>query len=292
MSHRAPAVLWWAFLLSVLLSVSVFAAPRSKSNRVSDRFIQFGKPDQDKGARILHDFRGVGIAGNYYLQFQLKVRPRRGKEQTFDGRLWGSRNRLGPISRVALRNESETTKRILIQNGHSPQVWLSEEGKAESLSTSADSLFEPLVPETELTLFDLQMPYVYWDEFRYEGTSKILGRAAHTFFLVAPDDLRKEYPTLMGVRVHLDTQFNALVKSELIDNKGRAYKTMTVRDLKKVEGQWMVKAIDLRNELSRDKTRFQVTRAAMNLDLSPYVFDADSLNQDISPPARTVSLGR
>jgi len=287
----APAYFWRAFLWAGVLCLPAFGAPPSKSNRAPSGFVQLGQPDQGEGAAILREFRSLGIAGAYYLEFELRVRPRRGKEKSFRGQLWGSRNEWGPISRVVLYDAAGAPRRLLIQNGSNPQVTTWQDGQVKAQTTTVEGLLAPLLPETELTAFDLLMPYLFWDDFVFEGTNKILGRAAHTFLLTPPAGLAKDFATLRGVRVQLDTQFHAMVQSTLINAKGDDFKTFTVRDLKKVGDQWMVKTIDLRNELTRDKTRFQVLRAAVNLDLSPRIFTAAALPDKIAAPAKTESLG-
>lgn len=278
-------------LASLVLCSLGIAGPSSRSIRVPTKFLQLGEPDQEKGREVLESFRDMGIPGDYYLQFELKVRPRRGDEIVFTGRLWGSRNQFGPVSRIELQETSGQVRRYLLQNGNSPQVWSWKEG-AETPSAASQNLFEPLVPQTELTLFDLQQPYIYWSDFKFEGTSKILGRIAHVFLLYPPDDFLAQYDNLGGVRVYLDTQYHAMVKSAQIDPEGDDLKTMTLRDIKKVAEQWMVKTIDLRNEVTRDKTRFEVVQVALNLDFSPQLFSPESLSNDVTPPSQTVSLDR
>lgn len=282
---------WAFFMFASLFVTSAFAGPPSKTQRVPTQFLQLGEPDQEKGREILESFRGMGIQGDYYLQFELKVRPRRGDEIVFSGHLWGSRNQQGPISRVELQDKDGQVRRYLLQNGLEPKVWSWREG-ADMPDMTSQHLFEPLVPQTELTLFDLQMPYLYWPDFTFEGTSKILGRIAHVFLLIPPKEMIGDYSVLGGVRVYLDTQYHAMVKSDQVDQEGEDLKTMTVRDIQKVFEQWMVKSIDLRNEITRDKTRFQVVRAALNLDFSPQLFSAESLMIDVPAPRETVSLGR
>lgn len=290
---NAPARLWRAFLLTgVLLAAGATAAPASKSNRPAPNFVQLSPPDQAEGGRILQEFRSLGIAGDYYLEFVLKVRPRRGEEKDFRGQLWGSRNTEGPISRVVLHDDQDQVQRLLIQNGPAPQVWAWHDGQPTAATASLDRLFTPLLPETDLTLFDLQMPYLYWNDYVFEGVSKMRGRAAHTFLLYPPAEIATRYPELKGVRVYLDTQYHALVEADLINADDQSYKTLSLLDLKKVDDQWMIKTIDLRNDETRNKTRFQVTRAALGLDLLPQVFSPESLSAPIRPPARTVSLGQ
>lgn len=254
--------------------------------------MQLGKPDQVKGAEILAEFRNLGIAGDYYLQFELRVMPRRGEETIYQGRLWGTRHEQGPVSRVILQDGQGGMRRLLIQNGPQPQIWSWDNKHAATRPLSLADMYQPLLANTELTPFDLLMPYLFWDQFKFEGVSKVLGRTAHTFLLKPPLGDPADGGRLASVRVQLDTQFHALVQSELIGTNDKAYKSLTLRDLKKIGDQWMIKAIDLRNEQTRDKTRFQVIRAAVGLDLSPLVFEPTNLGQDIAPPEKTDSLGR
>ncbi|MFI5358311.1 MAG: outer membrane lipoprotein-sorting protein [Opitutales bacterium] len=294
MSRRGyctPVRLWRAFLFAGILIPAVWAGPPSQSIRPPPDYVQWGKPDQAEGARILQEFRQLGLAGDYYLDFQLRVLPRRGDEKDFRGRFWGSRTAQGPVSRVELFDAKGAVHRLLIQNGVTPQVWSWRDGQDAVEAPSLDHLFEPLLPGTELTLFDLEMPYLYWNDFVFEGVSKVRGRPAHTFLLYPPPEIAAKYPELKGVRVQLDTQYHALVQSQLINADNRPYKSFTVLDLKKISDQWMVKMIDLRNEETRNKTRFQVTAAAVKLDLAPSVFAPANLSEMVFPPDPLVPLG-
>jgi len=243
-----------------------------------------GKADQAEGARILQDFRSAGIAGTYWLSFELRVMPRKGDEHTVSGQLLGSRNESGPVSRLTLPGAGglATEQRWLIQSGPHPAAssWSGATGVTTALP--AGDAFQPIAG-TDLTLFDLQMPFLYWREFVYEGVAKVRGRPTHSFVLYPPADLAVARPGLTGVRVLLDTQFQALVQTELLGAKGATEKTITILDLKKVGEQMIPKIIDFRNTVTRDKTRFTVTAAALNLELPPETFTPAALAAE--PPA-------
>jgi hypothetical protein len=264
------------------------AEAQSRRYRPPARYVQFGKPDQEEGRKILESFRQQGIAGDYYLEFDLRVLPRRGDAKLVaGGRLWGSRNEIGPVSRVELPAvNGEPVQRLLVQNGAKGSVWVSPSSSVlpaagGALDTAA--LFKPLAG-TGLTAFDLQMPYLYWGDFVFEGVAPVRGRPAHVFLLYPPDDIAALKPEMTGVRVYLDTQFGALVQSQQIGAEERVLKSLTVLDLKKVDDQWMVKTIDLRDETTRDKTQFIVTGAALGLDFSGVLFEPASLAEGITPP--------
>jgi hypothetical protein len=261
---------------------------QSKRYRPPARYVQFGQPDQSEGLKILENFRLQGISGDYYLEFELHVLPRRGESRVVSGgRLWGGRNETGPISRVELPAvEGASSRRLLVQNGSAGSVWIAGTAATAALPGALDpsALFAPLAG-TDLNAFDLQMPFLYWHDFVFEGVAPIRGRPAHVFLVYAPADIVALKPELTAVRIYLDTQFGALVQAQQIGAEERVLKSITVLDLKKVDDQWMVKTIDLRDETTRNKTQFVVTGAALGLDFAGGLFDPASLGSAITPPS-------
>jgi len=278
----APAKLWRAFFictLSVGSLIAGYAAAPTKAPELS----QVGLPNPAEAARILDEFRRSGLPGHYYFEFELRSLPRRGDEQTFKGRLWGGRNEQGQISRVELVDAQGAHHRFLVQNGEQAAVWNWAAGKVSRLSVAA--LFNPLIPGVELTPFDLQMPFLYWPDAKLERITRMRGRPSLGFFFRPPGLFSQQNPDLAGARAYLDTQYHALMQTELIGADGRVQKTLTLVDLKKLGGQWLPKSLDVRNERTRDKTRFLVTAAGLNLTFGPNVFEPASLAEDIRSPA-------
>lgn len=255
------------FVLTVGLAISVQAQPgfRPTPNYVAT------KPDQEEGAKILREFQKTGIDGTYWLDFELQVMPHKGSETTVAGQIIGTRNDQGTLTRLSVG-----TQRWLIQRGPQPAAWtvVGESPLSQPL-TAAQTL--DTIAGTDLTIFDLQMPFFYWTDFVYEGLARIRGRPAHSFVLYPPKDLATARPELTGVRVYLDTQFQALVQAELLGPKGAVEKIISILDLKKVGERWIPKSIDFRNNLTRGKTRFNVNAAALELTLPDEVFDPAKL---------------
>ena len=240
--------------------------------RPAPNYITAGKPDQAEGARVLREFQGMGISGTYWLDFELQVLPHRGEEKTIAGELIGTRSDQGPLTRLKIGAES-----WLIQSGPQASAWRSRSGaKPEPLSPA--QTLDPLAG-TDVTLFELQMPFLYWTDFMYEGLDRIRGRPVHRFVLYPPKDLAAARPELTGVRVYLDTQFSALMQAELLGSKGSVDKIISILDLKKVGERYVPKSIDFRNNATRGKTRFTVRAAALDLALPEDAFDPIKLNQ-------------
>jgi hypothetical protein len=74
------------------------------------------------------------------------------------------------------------------------------------------------------------------------------------------------------------------MQAERLDANGRVLTTFSLGELKKVAEQWTLKSIDLRNENTRDKTRFSVTAAALGLEFAPALFEPARLGDDVGPP--------
>ncbi len=286
---------WRAFcVLAACLVAALDGRAQGKGYQPPPEYLQLGKPDQEEGRRIIADFRKMGLAaGDFYLEFDLHVMPRRGPERVQHGQLWGSRNDQGAVSRVVLKDETGGERRLLVQNGPQPAIWSWQTGAAAPQQLGLAEQFSPL-DQTDLTPFDLQMPFLFWNDFTFEGVARLRGRPAHRFLFLPPADVKAAHPALTGVRVSLDTQFHAPVETELLGEGGHPTKTVSLLELKKVQEQWMVKTIDFRDEATRNKTRFAVTGAALGLTFSPALFEPGALADDVQAPGaeRIVRFGQ
>lgn len=285
--YLTPAMLRRAFFFSLAAACTApgllqAAQPPVKPPALS----QAGKVDAQEAAKILEQFRQSGVPGQYYLEFELVALPHRGEEQTFQGRYWGARNEQGAITRVELTDAGGTKHRLLLQNGEQGAVWRLAAGKVARLGTS--ELFQPLIPGVEVTPFDVQMPFLYWPEAKLEKIDRAYGRPANVFFFSAPPSFAGG--ELAAARGYLDTQYNALTKTELMDGTSRVLKTFSLLGFKRVQDQYLPKSADYRNERTRNKTRLVVTAAAVKLDLPTATFDPASLTRDAELPARTKIL--
>lgn len=280
-----PAGQWRAFFVCAILAVRLTGAPPANTGTgAPSPYLQAGQPDQAEGKKALDQLRRQGIQGNYFLEFQLRVMPRRGEERTFAGVLWGGQNALGAVTRVQLASGTADAKCLLIQNGPQPAAWQITGGGTRAELIDGDALFAPLATGTDITAFDLQMPFIHWPDFVYEGLTRFRGRPAHIFLLRPPAAFAEKNSGLRGVRLQLDSQFNALVQVELLGARDRVTKTTSLVDLKKVGEQWIVKTIDVRDETTRNKTRLSVTGAALGLEFSGVLFESERLAEDIAPP--------
>ncbi|MSU49845.1 MAG: hypothetical protein EXS37_12300 [Opitutus sp.] len=284
----APANRWRAFFFFSLAALAVnAAAPPGRAPELS----QLGKPDAAEAARILGEFRQAGIPGQFFLELELRALLLRGEERVFQGRLWGGRNAQGAVTRIELTDAAGVSQRLLIQNGEGGAVWRFANGRVVALGVA--ELFAPLISGIEITAFDVQMPFLYWPDATLEKvTRSVLGRPAYAFLVRVPAAFAIEHGEITAARAYLDTQFNALIQTELIGRTNQVVKSFAFGVLKKVGDRYIPKQADYRNEVTRNKTRLQVTGAALNLSLPAGFFEPATLAEpgQVPAPAQIVRI--
>jgi hypothetical protein len=277
----APAFVWRAFFV-LAFGLSAPAAGRAAPAGALPELAQIGKPNAEEAARLIAQFRNSGIPGDYYLEFELRGLPRRGEGITLRGSWWGSRNDGGAISRIELTDAAGVPHRFLLQNGDEAAVWRIADGRPARMGVN--EMLAPLVPGVEVSAFDLQMPFLYWPGATVEKITRVLGRPSHAFVFPAPADFKAQHAEISAARAYLDTQFNVPMQTEIVGRNGKVTKTLALLSLKTIDKQTLPKAADYRNEVTRDKTRLQVTGAALNLQLPRSIFEPAGLAQPARPP--------
>jgi hypothetical protein len=280
--RAAPAVFRRAFCFCAALLPPALASG-AVPPRALPELAQIGKPDPAEAARLVEQFRTAGIPGDYYLEFELRALPRRGEGPTLRGRWWGSRNAQGALSRIEITDATGAPHRFILQNGDGAKMW--RQAAAAATAVEGTALLQPLVAGIELTAFDLLMPFLYWPAPTVERITRKLGRPAHEFLFRAPPALTAAPGGIGAVRAYLDTQFNAPVEIDTLGADGRATRNFTLLSLKTIQRQTLPKAMDYRNELTRDKTRLQLTGAALDLRHPPACFDPATLGEAAAPPS-------
>lgn len=246
-----------------------------RSSRFMDRI------DAAEGAQRLEAFRQQRLDGDFSFEFQLEYKPRRARTVRYSGQMWGSWNDSGPVTRFRVLapeggDGSEGMVELIIQNGAQPQAWIRRSEEAPFRLIEGEALFEPILPDLLYSPFDLQMPFVYWDEFTYEGPSLVgATRVAQQFLMQPPAGSASEQRGIAGVRIGLDDTYNALWRIEVLDTSSEVASRFAVESFQKVQDQYIVKCITLTDYPTKDRTTFDVTAAALGLVLDARLFSAD-----------------
>lgn len=274
----APSLLAVAGLFFV--SSSLIAQERLNGEQRS-RFMD--RIDPEEGARRLAEFRQQRLQGDYFFEFELEHKPRRSSRKIrYEGFMWGTWNASGPLTRIKIfpnhdssnaSEELEMPVELIVQNGQAPKVWRRDD-KGVFVLLEGASVFEPVLEGLLYSPFDLQMPFVYWDSYVYEGPSLIgASRVGQRFLMKPPEGSASESMGITGVRVSLDDTYNSLWRVEIFNGEDSIQSRFAVNGFQKLQDQYIVKRITLTNYPSKDSTTFEVEGAVLNLTLADELFD-------------------
>ena len=255
-------------------------AQRAGGERPS-RFME--RIDQEEGARRLVAFRQQRLEGDYCFEFQLQHKPKESSRTIrYQGVMWGSWNEIGPVTRFKVTPAQSKVEdqldhvkavELIIQNGVSPEVWMRHSDDEVFVLVEDEALFAPILPDLLYSPFDLQMPFIYWESFSYEGPALIgASRVAQQFMMQPPVGSASAQRGISGVRVGLDDTYNALWRIEVMNLEGEVASRFSVESFQKVQEQYIVKRITLRDYPSKNSTTFKVVAASVGILLNRDLF--------------------
>jgi hypothetical protein len=262
-----------ALLIANLLALPVIAFAQGKG-RADTQLVQPAQIDPAEGARILEAFRHARTQGDYSFAFKLVNRPKDGEETEVYGHMWGTWDDEGrALNRVDLALPGAHTLHLIYRGGADGRILRSlDDGKAVEIT--GEERFKPILDGTTFTPFDLQMPFLFWTDYKYEGTKKLIGRNAHYFLLTPPAGF--EGKEVRSVRVAIDADFMVMLYAEELGKGEKSVKAFRINDFAKTDGQWIVKEIDLVDAATKNRTRFKVIDAWLGLNLPPETFKPDT----------------
>lgn len=246
---------------------------------------------QQEAATFLRELRGVGIRGDFRFSFTLEHLPRRGAVERYTGQLEG--RWLPGLRQLSLEFTERGEAQVLPAQlwtlaGIRDALWLRPAAADTPQALSAEDSLEPLGEGLVLTPFDLQMPFLEWPTFIYEGADKFRSRPVHSFLLLppgsdraravqppgAPPEVTTEppWPGLGGVRIRVDADFYALLEAEVLDASGEVIRRWRASRFREVDGQWLVQTLEVFDTRTRDKTRLQVEDVELGLALPEAAF--------------------
>lgn len=257
--------------------LSSFSIAQQRAGRAAvDRYEHI---DEAEGMKRMVSFRNQRLAGDYCFRFELEHLPRRGKKVTHYGVMWGSWNEQGPVTRIHILTgdvaaENEESLELIIQNGLEPKVWARTSSDEAFVILEGGMLFEPVIPSVVYAPFDLQMPFVYWDTFIYEGPARVGSRVAQQFLMMPPEGSASIARGIESVRISLDDAYDSLWRVEVLGQEEESLSRFTVESIKRVQGQYIIKEIALKDYASKERTRFKVKSASVGLVLDKKIFSA------------------
>ena len=227
------------------------------------------------------DYLGIRPAAEafhhgYSLKFRAERQARGAEKVVREGTLSGLAFGHGLI-RLDLppSKPGEKGRCFLMQNAPLPVVLHCEYG-ATPEKLEAKDLFTPLGEGLSHSLFDLMLPFVFWDA-KYEKSGRVVGRPSHLYVFLPPPWVREVKPDLRRIRFALDDVYDAPLRVEYFGKRGVPDRSFALVSLKKVGEEWIPKTLDGRDALTRSKTRFRITAAATDLDLGVRSFKPEGM---------------
>ena len=270
-------------LLFVLVVPGLWAQPSGKG--VGGRRLPDVKAiDQEEGKLVIQAFRNQRLQGDFVFRFDLEQAPYRGETRHYAGILMGNWNSLGPRNRVDLfknENSDQSEVCLLIQGGWQPEVWRFDSSQSSANRVDADAWLTPLLEAFIYTPFDILMPFVFWQDFEYEGSERVRSRPAHLFRMYPPAAFKADHPEIECVRLSLDARYNALLSAEVLDHDERVVRQFRVVSFEEVNDQYIVKTLDLVDQPTRTKTRIRITSAAVGMPVPASYFTTESLGTQL-----------
>ncbi|MBR6797792.1 MAG: outer membrane lipoprotein-sorting protein [Opitutales bacterium] len=239
-----------------------------------DDFRRLSPSDAEK---VLSEFRAYRMAGDFCMKFEITHYLRKSDEtESCAGTLYGTWEKNVPVLRIELE-QGDVKKSFLLRGGTAPELWtLDAENRPVRMDkSSTDPFFEHLI----FTPFELQTPFVYWEDAVYERTKRFRGRPVHFFKMTPPEAFRAENPEIAYVRIGFDRVYNALVSAEIFGTDGKLKKTFSLSRVQKVQEQYTIRELELRDDTTRDKDEFVVVAAALNLRLPRTIFSPENLSE-------------
>ena len=226
---------------------------------------------------IGRDLNNTNFHQAYAFRFRLRHMPRRGDEFSRTGILYGLALGHG-LSRIDFDStKSEPhTRNFLLQNGPTPRAWAYSSHSKKTRLLKEEELFNPLITGMNQSPFDLLMPFVFWNA-KYVKSGKVAGRPSHLYSFTSPQWVESVRRDLTTIVMALDDNYEAPLRIETFAQSSVAERTFILNSLKKVSDHWIVKSLDYKDRQTRSNTRFEVTAAALELDIDPMLLSAPGL---------------
>ena len=251
------------FFLSVLCCVTAGALSLRGQDAFEFPEAPEGELEDDRtAAQILHDCTRVIPTEPMLLKGMLTVRRQRGTvlaEYAYNLLLdWGA----NPPSAECLLFEADG--RTLLERAQMvrptampAQIRLYKGPQMEVAETPA---FTSRIRSTDVTWLDLTLDFLWWKDVRFDNPPSgkcRTGRMCHILLATPPEEI----PGCAAVRVWVDKALHCIMQAEQLDAQGRPIRKMWVQNVKKMDGRWMIRDMEIETLNSGHRTRLFIDEA-------------------------------
>ena len=116
---------------------------------------------------------------------------------------------------------------------------------------------DSVIESTDLTWADLSLSFLWWRGGRIVGTDQAKGRDCYLVDVPAPAWGLKS-TGYSRVRLWVDQSLQMLLRADGFDANDKHVRSLWVRSLKKTEGRWMIKDMEVQGYPSVHRTRLRI----------------------------------
>ncbi|MBL7076447.1 MAG: outer membrane lipoprotein-sorting protein [Kiritimatiellae bacterium] len=149
-----------------------------------------------------------------------------------------------------LDDEGDVRRELLLQlrPGGRPEV---------TRGTGEEMALDSVIESTDLTWADLSLSFLWWRGGRIVGTDQAKGRDCYLVDVPAPA-WGVDSTGYSRVRLWVDQSLHMLLRADGFDENGKHVRSLWVRSLKKTEGRWMIKDMEVQGYPSIHRTRLRI----------------------------------
>ena len=121
------------------------------------------------------------------------------------------------------------------------------------------------IRNTELTWFDLTLSFLWWIPETEVTTDSIRNRDCYVITVKRPPEQNSEslnetnkQNSYTAARLWVDKKAHVLLQAEAINHDNQAIRRLWVKSIKKVNGKWMIKDMEVAGSSADNRTRLTV----------------------------------
>lgn len=271
-----PRLLTWACLICLFAS-ALDARPGEADTGPS----RIDPLNAAEAQAFLERLRTQRLQNDFIFEFVFVHLPHRGDSRMYQGELWGAWHHGTPVLRASISPDEAGEESVpsaplelLLHAGSQPEIWRKDTaGKVRPIIEADWS--QPILEGLTYSAYDLGLPFLYWSDTRYDDSRRFRGRPVHFFRAYPPGDQRHSVQgrTIGYVEMAVDTDFFALLRARFYSEDGVHLRTLNINGFKQLDSeQYIIRSIDLVDETTREKTRFNVIGANDQVNLDPAIF--------------------
>jgi hypothetical protein len=120
----------------------------------------------------------------------------------------------------------------------------------------ADVATNPFIPfaTSDFWVADFGLEFLHWPNPKHIKTEMKKGRPCYVIETINPHPMKGAYAKVWS---WIDTEKGGLIRAQAFSADGNLLKEFEIKNIKRVEGRWQLKAVGIRNEQTDTNTRLE-----------------------------------